>query len=109
MKQHSNQTAKKSFTVVEDLVPNRRIKNLELVILRMYPTRMVVSDTYTGPVAAGCGRDHTGLVGMVFWNEQIQTFQVGDIVRIETGWCKLRNGHLVVSTGRTGTIVLVDR
>ncbi|MDA0715523.1 MAG: hypothetical protein O2866_05230 [archaeon] len=109
MKQKSNQFAKKVPTSVEQLVPNQRIKNLELVILRMYPTRMVVSESYTGPVAAGCGRDHTGLVGMVFWNEQIQTFQVGDIVRIESGWCKLRNGHLVVSTGRTGKIVLVDR
>ena len=94
---------------VSDLEANQRIRNLELVLLRIYPTRTVVSKSYTGPVAAGCARDHTGLVGIVLWNEQIDAFRVGDIIRIQSGWCKMRNGHLVVSTGRTGKIVLVDR
>ena len=77
---------------VSDLEANQRIRNLELVLLRIYPTRMVVSKSYTGPVAAGCARDHTGLVGIVLWNEQIDAFRVGDIIRIQSGWCKMRNG-----------------
>lgn len=99
----------KKKCVVESLQPNRRIQNLELVLLRIYPSRMVLSERYTGPVAAACGRDHTGLVGIVLWNEQIEQFRVGDVIRIEAGWCKIRNGQLVVSTGRRGRISLVDR
>ena len=64
-------------------------------MLRMYPQRMIVSSSYTGPVAAACGRDETGLVGLVFWAEQVNQVHVGDVIRIESGWCRSRDGALV--------------
>lgn len=50
-----------------------------MVVLRIYPQRLIVSPRYTGPVAAACGRDATGLVGLVLWNEQIDAIRVGDV------------------------------
>jgi len=94
---------------VKDLKPNRPIKMLDLIILRVYPRRLIYSDSYTGPVAAACGRDETGLVGIVLWNEQIDEIRIGDIVRFESGWCQMRDGELIVSTGMNGRLRIIDR
>ena len=94
---------------VKDLKPNRPIKMLDLIILRVYPRRLIYSDSYTGPVAAACGRDETGLVGIVLWNEQIDEIRIGDIVRFESGWCQMRDGELIVSTGMNGSLRIIDR
>ena len=94
---------------IENLRPNTPVRRLELVVLRMYPRRMIVSTSYTGPVAAACGRDDTGLVGLVFWGEQVTSVNVGDIIRIESGWCRSRDGALVVSTGKHGKLSIVKR
>jgi len=92
-----------------DLQVNRPVRRLELVVLRIYPRRMVYSENYVGPVAAACGRDETGLVGLVLWGEQIQRVQVGDIVMLESGWCRERKEELVVSTGKNGRLSVLGR
>lgn len=87
---------------IANLKPNTPVKDLELLILRIYPQRLLVSGSYTGPVAAACGRDDTGLVGVVLWAEQVDDVQLGDVIRLHSGWCRSRDGALVVSTGRHG-------
>ena len=94
---------------IDNLRPNTPVRRLELVVLRMYPRRMIASPSYTGPVAAACGRDETGLVGLVFWGEQVNSINVGDIIRIESGCCRSRDGALVVSTGKHGKLSIVQR
>lgn len=104
-----NQRRTNSRQKISELRANQPIHRLELVLLRIYPQRMVYSEHYVGPVAAACGRDETGLVGVVLWGEQIQRVQVGDIVSFESGWCRERKGELVVSTGRKGRLSLLGR
>ena len=94
---------------IVNLRPNSPVRHLEMVVLRIYPQRLVVSQHYTGHVAAACGRDETGIVGLVLWGSQVDDVRVGDIVRIESGWCRLREQSLVVSTGRTGRMSIVSR
>ncbi len=94
---------------VKDLKPNRPIHRLDLIILRVYPRRLIYSDSYTGPVAAACGRDETGLVGVVLWDKQIDEVKIGDIIRFESGWCQMRDGELIVSTGINGSMRIIDR
>ena len=94
---------------VADLKPGRAVRRLELVVLRRYPRRLVNSKNYTGALAAACGRDETGLVGLVLWDGDVKKVRVGDIIRIENGWCRLRDGEIVVSTGRSGTLTILDR
>ena len=95
--------------LVKDLRPNRPIRQLDLIILRIYPRRLIYSETYSGPVAAACGRDESGLVGIVLWNEQIDNVRIGDVVRFESGWCQMRDGELIVSTGVSGKLRIIDR
>lgn len=94
---------------VRELKPDRVVKRLELVILRIYPRRIIHSKKYNGPLAAACGRDETGLVGLVLWGEQIDRIRIGDVIRVQSGWCTLRDGELVVSTGLSGQITVIDR
>ncbi|MCH1541250.1 MAG: hypothetical protein L7S56_07480 [Candidatus Poseidonia sp.] len=94
---------------VADLKPDAPVHQLELVVLRVYPQRLVITPSYSGPVAAACGRDATGVVGLVLWSEQVQDVRVGDIVRIHSGWCRQRDGALVVSTGKHGRMAIVSR
>ena len=94
---------------VESLRPNMIVKHLELVILRIYPRRLISTSNYTGSVAAACDRDETGIVGLVLWDDQIESTRVGDIIKIENGWCRQRDGELVVSTGKSGKIRILDR
>jgi ssDNA-binding replication factor A large subunit len=93
---------------IEHLQPNTPVRHLEMVVLRIYPKRLIVSPSYTGHVAAACGRDETGLVGLVLWGDQIQRVNVGDVIRLESGWCRSRDGALVVSTGKHGRLALVQ-
>ena len=105
----SSQNSRSSRQRVEDLVANNPVNRLELVVLRRYPRRLVNSANYTGSLAAACGRDETGLVGIVLWGEQVNQVKAGDIIRIENGWCRMRDGEIIVSTGRNGTLEIIDR
>lgn len=104
-----NSKGRNSRQRVSELTPNTEVKRLELVVLRRYPRRLVNSTNFTGSVAAACGRDETGIVGIVLWGEQVNTVNTGDIIRIESGWCRQRSGELVVSTGKSGRLTVIDR
>ncbi|MDP6011214.1 MAG: hypothetical protein QF707_05420 [Candidatus Poseidoniaceae archaeon] len=95
-------------TRVESLVAERPIGRIEVVVLRRYPRRYVDSINWKGYVAAACGRDETGLVGLVLWGKQIDDVSVGDIVRIESGWCRRQGGEMVVSSGRNGQLTVIE-
>ena len=110
MKNNTNvKSATNARQKVIDLVPNEVIQRLELVVLRRYPRRLVNSANYTGSLAAACGRDETGLVGIVLWGEQVNRVKSGDVIRIENGWCRSRDGEIIVSTGRNGSLIILDR
>tara|TARA_B100001094_G_scaffold189446_1_gene183590 strand:+ start:275 stop:670 length:396 start_codon:yes stop_codon:yes gene_type:complete len=94
---------------VSNLKANKQIQRLELVVLRRYPRRLVSSSNFTGSIAAACGRDETGIVGIVLWGDQVKQVKTGDIIRIEGGWCRSRNGELVVSSGSSGSLVVLDK
>ena len=110
MKNNTNvKSATNARQKVIDLLPNEVIQRLELVVLRRYPRRLVNSANYTGSLAAACGRDETGLVGIVLWGEQVNRVKSGDVIRIENGWCRSRDGEIIVSTGRNGSLIILDK
>ena len=98
----------KPRTRVEDLVANCPVNRLEMLILRRYPRRTVMSKGWKGSVAAACGRDETGLIGVVLWGNQVDQVRTGDIISIEGGWCRYSHGQKVVSTGRTGRLTVLE-
>ncbi len=109
MKMNDSQTKMSTRQKVCELRANKEVSRLELVVLRRYPRRLVSSQNYSGSLAAACGRDETGIVGIVLWGDQVKEVNTGDIIRIENGWCRSRNGELVVSTGKSGKLTVIDR
>ncbi len=93
---------------VENLIANRPIGRIELLVLRRYPRRTVMSQGWTGSIAAACGRDETGLIGLVLWGDQVDRVRAGDIIAIQGGWCRYSQGQKVVSTGRTGKLTILE-
>ena len=94
-------------TRVDSLVAERPIGRIEMVVLRRYPQRMVSSENWSGYLAAACGRDETGIVGLVLWGDEVEQVKVGDIVRIESGWCRRKGSQMVVSSGRNGRLTVI--
>ena len=94
-------------TKVNRLKTDAPVSNLEVLVLRRYPPRVVSNRKWTGRAAAACGRDESGVVGLVLWDDQIEQVATGDIVRITNGWCKQRLGERVVSTDRNGTLRVI--
>ncbi|MGY8702460.1 MAG: hypothetical protein ACKVHH_07125 [Candidatus Poseidoniales archaeon] len=95
-------------TSIQSLVAERPFARVELVILRKYPRRYVSNQRFTGYVAAACGRDETGFVGLVLWGEQVEEVRVGDLVRIEAGWTRRHAGDLIISSGRNGRLSVIE-
>ena len=93
---------------VENIIANRPIGRIELLVLRRYPRRTVMSQGWTGSIAAACGRDETGLIGLVLWGDQVDRVRAGDIIAIQGGWCRYSQGQKVVSTGRTGKLTILE-
>ncbi len=93
---------------VVDLQGQRFVRSLDLLLLRKYPRRIVTSGRYSGLVCSAVGRDETGIVGIVLWGEHVNLVKSGDVVRINNGWCRVQNGELVVSTGRYGSLTIVE-
>jgi len=77
---------------------------IELLILRRYPSKHVTNGCWSGNVAAACGRDESGVVGLVLWGEDAIRISGGGLIRISRGWRKLRHGETIVSTGKWGRI-----
>ena len=92
-----------------DLEPDRPVVDLDLIVLRRYPPRHVSGRKYTGPMAAACARDRAGVVGLLLWGDDVERVRPGHAVRLERGWCRARDGALVVSTGRHGRLRLTER
>lgn len=89
-----------------DLTPGK-VVDITLTVLRKHPLRRVISQTFTGNIAAACGRDDTGIVGIVLWGEDAVKVNAGDRIRILNGSCTERTGEMVVTTGQTGTLTIV--
>lgn len=94
-------------TRVDSLVAERQVGRIEVVILRRYPQRQVKTKNWNGFVAAACGRDETGIVGVVLWGDEVEQVRVGDIVRIEFGWCRRKGSRMVVSSGKNGRLTVI--
>ena len=67
--------ARRKMTTAE-LEPDRPVHELDLIVLRRYPSRHVVGRKYTGPMAAACARDRSGVVGLLLWGTTLNGFDL---------------------------------
>lgn len=54
------------------------------------------------------GEDDTGKITIVLWNEDIDKVKTGDTIKITKGWSQMYQEHLQLSSGRFGTLEVVQ-
>jgi len=53
--------------------------------------------------------DESGIIKMTLWNEQVNDFHVGDIVKITNAYTVLFKGHMKLQIGKNGNYKTISR
>ncbi|MBI4052406.1 MAG: hypothetical protein HY394_00035 [Candidatus Diapherotrites archaeon] len=89
---------------VNELKPKSAVPEITLEIVSKGESRDFASDRGSGKVCNCAAKDETGEISLTLWNEQTDTFEEGDKVKIENGWVSEYKGKMQLGTGRMGTI-----
>jgi len=91
---------------VADLKANNNVDEIVLKIVEKSESREV--QRRFGGASHVCdlvGKDADGeTVKITLWNDEIDTVEINETIKIKDGWVKEWNNELQVSTGRSGTI-----
>ncbi len=98
------------FMKVEDLrIYNRRM-NVKVKVVSKGEPKTVVSrnNGSTYRVAEALVGDETGCILLNLWNDDIDRFEVGDVIEIRNGYVKLFKGFMRLNIGKNGEAKKVD-
>lgn len=93
---------------VSELKANAPFETLTLTVTHVDEVREFNKFDKPGQVQNVKAKDDSGEVSITLWNEQANTLELGDMVKMEKGWVKEYNGDLQVSTGKFGTMSKMD-
>ncbi|MFQ5909867.1 MAG: hypothetical protein ACE5IJ_04000 [Thermoplasmata archaeon] len=95
---------------VKDLKPNSSFDTLELSVVSVGEPRDFTSRYgSSGKVCDVKCEDGMGAeVSLTLWNEEIGKLNAGDKIRISNGWVKEWQGQMQVSTGRKGSLEILN-
>lgn len=95
---------------VSELKPKSSVPEIVLEIVSKGDIRKWVNERGSGTVCNCAGRDEDGIeVSLSLWNEQCELVNEGDRVKISNGWCNEYKGQLQLSTGKSGTIEILNK
>ena len=63
----------------------------------------------SGKVCNATVKDQSGEVKMTLWNDDVDKVKVGDKVKIVNGWCSEYKGEKQLSTGKFGSLEVVEK
>lgn len=94
---------------IKELTP--RMGNVELVaeVADLSEVREFNKFGKQGRVATARLKDETGEIELSLWNEQIDQFGKGDIIKVVNGYVKEYQGEMQLTTGMRGSIELVKK
>jgi replication factor A1 len=93
---------------VSQLRPRMGNVFIELEVVSKGEIREFASAKGSGKVCSAAGKDDTGEVQVSLWNEQIDQVNEGQKIRIENGWVSEYKGQLQLSTGKFGTLHVLE-
>ena len=93
---------------VKQLRPRMGNVFIELEVVSKGEPREFASAKGQGKVCNVAGKDETGEVQVSLWNEQIDQVNEGMKIRIENGWVSEYKGQLQLSTGKFGTMHVLE-
>ena len=96
---------------ISQLTPESRNVNLIVKVLERSETREFYSQRSRKhlrvcDITVG---DESGIIKMTLWNEQVNDFHVGDIVKITNAYTVLFKGHMKLQIGKNGNYKTISR
>jgi ssDNA-binding replication factor A large subunit len=91
---------------IEEIESNSKVISLVVTIDSVEEPKTTPSGTQ---FQDGIVSDETGQVKIVFWDEQVGKFRVGDKILVNSGWAKTFNEELQISSGKFGKISLIPK
>lgn len=88
--------------------PGMRNLSLELKVVDKEEPHSFESDSGEGRVATAICEDDSGKVKVSLWDDEIDRVEVGDMIKIESGYSKLFKDEVYVSAGRYGELKVLD-
>ena len=93
---------------IKDLQPRQGNVELEAEVKEIGDVREFDKFGKKGRVANAILSDGTGTVKLSLWNEQIDTINAGDKVKVSKGYVSEWQGELQLTTGKFGTLEVVS-
>jgi len=94
---------------ISELKPRSAVPEITLEIVSKGETREFANERGAGKVCSAAAKDDSGTeITLSLWNEQIDQVKEGQKVKIENGWCSEFQGQKQVSTGKFGTMAVLD-
>ena len=81
---------------------------IELKITEISEPREFSKFGMVGKVANAIGKDDSGEIKVTLWNDQIEQVKVGDTIKIGKGYVSEWQGEKQLSTGKFGTLEVID-
>ncbi|MEK6939423.1 MAG: SOSS complex subunit B family protein [Nanoarchaeota archaeon] len=89
---------------ITEIQPNQGKITLEAEIASKEEPRTFNKFGKEGRVCNALLRDASGEIALTLWNDDIDKINVGDIVKLENGWCSEFKGQKRVSSGKFGKL-----
>jgi replication factor A1 len=95
--------------LVKDLKPRTGVEEITLEIVSKGEVRDFANQNGQGKVASAAAKDEEGdEVSLTLWNDQCSQVEEGQKVKITNGWTSEYQGQLQVSTGKQGTLEVLE-
>jgi replication factor A1 len=93
---------------INELQPRQGKIELQAKVIDKGETKTFDKFGKQGKVCNAKIKDETGEMVLSLWNEQAEQVNVGDIVRISNGYVSEFKGEMQLSTGKFGTLEVLD-
>ncbi|MFT4303111.1 MAG: OB-fold nucleic acid binding domain-containing protein [Candidatus Woesearchaeota archaeon] len=93
---------------ISELVPGQGKIEIEAKVSEKGDVRTFEKFGKQGKVCNAKIKDDTGEITLSLWNEQVDNVNVGDIVKIGNGYVSEYKGQMQLSTGKFGTLEIID-
>lgn len=94
---------------IKDLKPQQGSVNLVLTIRDKGDIREFEKFGKKGRVCSCIAEDESGKISLTLWNDDIDKVGAGDKIEITNGWVGEYRGELQLSTGKFGTLAVLEK
>lgn len=93
---------------INELTPKTGDIELKVTVSEIGEIREFEKGGAPGRVAKATIKDDTGECKLTLWNEQIDQVKIGAKIKITKGWADEWKGEMQISTGKFGTIEILE-